>query len=107
MGGTACAEPQCLYKGALYLYLYHHLLLLHLLHLLYLLLFLFFNYDNLITLSQNFFFYATFTYTTRAMSIIITYHVTFLLLLCKNNPCSGRQEGSSRLRLPDFKTIGT
>ena len=23
MGCTACAEPQCLYKGALYLYLYH------------------------------------------------------------------------------------
>ena len=23
MGRTACTEPQCLYKGALYLYLYH------------------------------------------------------------------------------------
>ena len=23
MGCTACTEPQCLYKGALYLYLYH------------------------------------------------------------------------------------
>jgi len=23
MGRTACREPQCLYKGALYLYLYH------------------------------------------------------------------------------------
>ena len=23
MGRTACTEPQCLYKAALYLYLYH------------------------------------------------------------------------------------
>jgi hypothetical protein len=26
MGRTACTEPQCLCKGALYLYLYLHLL---------------------------------------------------------------------------------
>ena len=24
MGSTACTEPQCLYKGALYLYLYRY-----------------------------------------------------------------------------------